>query len=588
MKYCITTPIYYVNDAPHIGHAYTSVASDVLARNFRLKGEVFFLTGTDEHGQKIEKAALLKGIEPLEFCDEVSQKFKALSLDFNLSNNDFIRTTEERHKSGVLKFWEKLEANNWIYKGFYKGWYAIRDEAFYSEDELIDGKAPTGAEVVWQEEESYFFRLSEFTDLLTLLYTEIPSMIFPSSRLNEVKAFVSSGLKDLSISRTSFKWGISCPSNEKHVIYVWLDALTNYITALGYPNGANYQTFWGNNWTNLENHAEIMHIIGKDILRFHAVFWPAFLIAERYTLAEVQNCLQANISGGNKSDSTTSPPFFSPSGLTESTGFRPPNSKSILHEIKNFFSHFKVVSHGWWKNNGEKMSKSLGNAINPYDLINKFGLDKVRYFFLREVPFGGDGDFNEERFISITNADLANNIGNLTQRVMSFIYANCNGKIPQYSTFKALHSEESIHSDNLNGGQHFIQETQSKQQVEFENFNFSKAIDIILDFARKGNEIIDKSAPWKLKKEERFEEMNDVLYLLAMKILAIYKMLAPIVPESAIKGLKIFDGENKFPTIAEILKMGKKEQDLILENLLKLEVKPEALINKPEIIFARI
>jgi methionyl-tRNA synthetase len=276
MKHYITTPIYYVNDAPHIGHAYTSIVADFYARKMRESGEAFFLTGTDEHGQKIEKSAKAKGKDPLEFCNEVSAKFKAMTADFNISNDDFIRTTEQRHIRGVQAFWQKLEQNGWIYKGKYEGWYAIRDEAFYSEEELINGKAPTGAEVEWQSEESYFFKLSKFTEILLEVY-KIEGVIFPQSRLNEVKAFVSSGLKDLSISRTSFSWGIKVPNDEKHVIYVWLDALTNYITAL---EGKLFNKFWA-------DESKKIHFIGKDILRFHAVFWPAFLIAEKYKIGEV-------------------------------------------------------------------------------------------------------------------------------------------------------------------------------------------------------------------------------------------------------------------------------------------------------------
>lgn len=515
-NYYITTPIYYVNDAPHIGHVYTSIVADVLARRMREIGfNTFFLTGTDEHGQKIEKSAKLRGIEPLEFCNEVSKKFYDLSIDFNLSNDDFIRTTEERHKTKVPLFWKRLEEKGWIYKGYYEGWYAIRDEAFYSKEELVDGKAPTGAEVEWQQEESYFFKLSLFGDkvdekgnvvkgLLTQIYENINEFVFPESRLNEVKSFVSSitkgekyALKDLSISRNTFKWGISSPSNPDHVIYVWLDALTNYITALGFPDGTKYNDFW------LSNGKKI-HIIGKDILRFHAIFWPAFLIAERYSSTDFEE-----------------------------------NTEDIL----KFFQNFTIVSHGWWKNNGEKMSKSLGNALNPYTLKEQFGLDKLRYYMLKSMPFGQDGDYNEKAFIELTNADLANNIGNLSQRVLAFIYNNCNGIIPNYKT------------------KYFIKNYEAEFDKFIKTFAFNKAIDIIVGFAKDCNEYIDKMTPWTLKKEGRIEEMEDVLFNLAHSIFRIFKMLKCITPQSAQMGLDVFEN---------------------------IEPKPKNKISKPEPIFLRI
>ena len=480
MRYYITTPIYYVNDAPHIGHAYTSIVSDVFARRMRQIGrEVYFLTGTDEHGQKIQKAAEAKGILPEKFVDEVSSKFKAMSLDFNLTNDDFIRTTEARHKEGVQQFWQKLEANGWIHKGTYKGWYSVRDEAYYSEDEIVDGKAPTGAPVEWQEEETYFFELSAFGEILSKIY-ESEEIVFPKSRLNEVKSFVRLGLLDLSISRNTFNWGIQVPSDKSHVIYVWLDALSNYITALGYPNGEAYKKFW------LSKEMKI-HFIGKDILRFHAIYWPAFLIAERYKKGE---------------DNT--------------------------EECLSFFKDFKVVSHGWWKNDGQKMSKSLGNAINPYDLVSKFGLDKVRYYFLKAMPFGLDGDYTESHFIEITNSDLANNVGNLTQRVCSFIQSKCDGIIPE-------------------GNQIYF--TDRNFEAEFskaiENFEFNKAVEVVMECGNLCNEFVDRSAPWRLFKEGETEQMNDVLLTLCMMIYRIFTMLECITPDSSKRVFAIFSG--KFP-----------------------------------------
>jgi methionyl-tRNA synthetase len=488
MKYYITTPIYYVNDAPHIGHAYTSVMADIFARKMRESGEVFFLTGTDEHGQKIERSAASKGMNTFDFCDEVSAKFKALMTDFDISNNDFIRTTEDRHIKGVQAFWLKLKENGWIYKGKYEGWYAVRDEAFYSEEELVNGKAPTGAEVEWQVEESYFFKLSAFTDVLLAVYKEIPSVVFPSSRLNEVKAFVSGGLKDLSISRTSFKWGIPVPNDENHVIYVWLDALTNYVTALGYgsKDDSKYKEFWLSN-------AKKIHFIGKDILRFHAIFWPAFLIAERYKFEEIK-----------------------------------------MTEVLDFFKNFRVISHGWWKNNGEKMSKSLGNAISCEYLLENFGLDRVRYYFARSLVFGSDGDFSDKHFKETVNADLANNVGNLTQRVISFIYMNCNGEIPPLSGNRAILEifPEVDFTSNLEVANKLL-----------EGFLFQEVIEEVLLLGRKANERVDRSAPWVLKKEGKIEEMNDVLHLLSIVIYNIYKQLECVMPESSVKGLAIFNGE---------------------------------------------
>jgi methionyl-tRNA synthetase len=517
MKHHITTPIYYVNDSPHIGHAYTSIIADIFSRNIRVQeGEsnVFFLTGTDEHGQKIEQSAQKKSINPQSFCDEISIKFKNLTPDFNLSNNYFIRTTDTAHKQGVQKFWLKLEENGWIYKDKYCGWYAVRDEAFYSEEELVNGKAPTGADVEWQEEESYFFKLSAMQDILLEVYHD--KFVFPSYRLNEVKSFVTMGLKDLSISRTSFKWGIEVPSNKNHVIYVWLDALTNYITALGYPDSTMYKDFW------LSNSKKI-HFIGKDILRFHAIFWPAFIIAEKLTLDEVKI-----LSSLSKTDLQNNHTF---------------------QEIQNFFKNFEIVSHGWWKNNGEKMSKSLNNAINPYDLKDEFGLDKVRYFFLRNMPFGNDGDFIKNNFIEVTNADLANNIGNLTQRVMSFIYNNCDQKIPSPSSDFKL--------DNFCSTQN-LEKNFNKAIL---NYNFEDAINEVLKAGKNANQIINSMAPWNLKKEGKIEEMNNLLFAISLDIFTIYKTLECIMPSSAKKGLDIFNGKSP---------------------------EPNQKINKPEPIFMRI
>src|SRR5438105_7707484 len=380
-SFFVTTPIFYVNDTPHLGHAYPTVACDVLARFMRLEGkQVKYLTGTDEHGQKVEQSARIAGISPQKFADRTSAAFREMTRLLDISNDDFIRTTEERHIRAVQALWEELERRGEIYLGTFAGWYAVRDEAFYDESELIDGpdgrpRAPTGAEVEWLEEENYFFRLSAWQDRLLAFYEANPEAIAPRGRRNEVVSFVWAGLKDLSISRTSFSWGIPVPGNPKHVIYVWLDALTNYISFLGYPDRDNPD--FSNHWPN------VLHIVGKDILRFHAVYWPAFLMA-----AEIE----------------------------------PPR---------------RIFAHGWWTVEGEKMSKSLGNGIPPSILVERYGVDPARYFLLRELPFGSDGDFSHRAVVGRLNGDLANDFGNLAQRVLVMINRDCDAQVPEPSGFLA-------------------------------------------------------------------------------------------------------------------------------------------------------
>lgn len=373
--YYITTPIYYVNDAPHIGHAYTTLACDVLARFKRLDGyDVKFLTGTDEHGQKVEKSAKTAGMDPKSFTDKVSQNFRDLLQVMNFSNDDFIRTTEPRHIKAAQALWDELLKKGDIYAGKYAGWYAVRDEAFYAEGELVNGKAPTGADVEWVEEPSYFFKLSAWQDRLLEFYDKNPNFMGPDSRRNEIISFVKGGLLDLSVSRTSFKWGVPIPNDPKHIMYVWLDALTNYITAVGYPDTTGeYAKYWPAD----------LHMVGKDIIRFHCVYWPAFLMA---------------------------------------AGLEPPK---------------RVFAHGWWTNEGQKISKSVGNVIDPVKLVEKYGLDPVRYFMMREVPFGQDGDFSHEGMMRRMNTELANDFGNLMQRVLSFVHKNCGGIAPGIGMTKA-------------------------------------------------------------------------------------------------------------------------------------------------------
>jgi len=469
-KYYITTPIYYVNDKPHIGHAYTSLACDVMARFKRLDGhDVRFLTGTDEHGQKVEKSAIKKGINAQDFTDQVSQSFRQLIDVMNFSSDDFIRTTEERHKESASHFWNILDKNGYIYKGEYSGWYSIRDECFYTEDELIDGKAPTGAEVEWSKEETYFFKLSAFQDRLLEFYDNNPDFIAPKSRMNEVISFVKGGkeykagsLLDLSISRTSFSWGIPVPNDDKHIMYVWLDALTNYLSALNYPNENDnlYKDFWP---------ADI-HMVGKDILRFHAVYWPAFLMAAELPLPK------------------------------------------------------RIFAHGWWTNEGEKISKSVGNVIDPNNLVEEFGLDQVRYFLMKHVSFGNDGNYSKQELIRHLNSDLSNNIGNLVQRVLTMVQKNFDGQVPNNDIL--------VERDNelINASYELLPELRTLIDEQ----NFSVYLDKVIALSSLANEYIDKEAPWNLKKDNP-ERMASVLYTLleTIRVIAIY--LLPFIPDSAAK-----------------------------------------------------
>ena len=464
--YYITTPIYYVNDAPHIGHAYTSLACDVLARFMRLDGRrVKFLTGTDEHGQKVEKAAKAAGLTPKAFTDQVSQHFRDLAKAMNFSNDDFIRTTEPRHIRSCQALWQALLKNGQIYLGSYSGWYAVRDEAFYGEGELATGpdgkkRAPSGAEVDWVEEPSYFFKLSAWQQPLLELYARHPDFIGPDSRRNEVLSFVKGGLTDLSISRTSFKWGVPVPNDPAHIMYVWLDALTNYITAAGYPEteSADYRSFWPAD----------LHMVGKDIARFHAIYWPAFLMG---------------------------------------AGLEPPK---------------RVFAHGWWTNEGQKISKSLGNVIDPLALIERYGLDPVRYFLLREVPFGNDGDFSHRAMINRTNGDLANDFGNLAQRVLSMINKNCAAAVPQPGAYAAA-------DQTLLGSAHALL---PKLRAEFSQQAFHRGLDAIWQVIGDANRYVDEQAPWALRKNDP-PRMATVLYVLAETVRHLAILAQPVVPASA-------------------------------------------------------
>ena len=470
--YYLTTPIYYVNDAPHIGHAYTTLACDALARFKRLDGyNVKFLTGTDEHGQKVEKSAKAAGVNPKAFTDNVSQNFRDLANLMNFSHDDFIRTTEKRHLHSVQSLWKKLLDKDEIYLDNYCGWYAVRDEAFYDESELKDspdGKkiAPSGAEVEWVEEPSYFFRLSAWEKTLLTFYDEHPEFIMPKSRRNEVVSFVKGGLNDLSISRTTFQWGITVPENNEHIMYVWLDALTNYITAVDFPDqkSANYTSFWPAD----------LHMVGKDILRFHAVYWPAFLLA---------------------------------------AGLEPPK---------------RIFAHGWWTNEGQKISKSIGNVIDPLVLVKTYGLDAVRYFLLREVPFGNDGDFSHQSMVSRLNGELANDLGNLCQRVLSMIAKNCSGEVPPHYDFLPRDLEL------LKKGSVML----VVMRDQLDNQKFNRALEEIWSVIGEANKYVDAMAPWALRKEDP-NRMCTVLYVLAEIIRYIGLVVQPFMPDASCKILDL-------------------------------------------------
>jgi len=475
----LTTPIFYVNDAPHIGHAYTSLACDVLARFMRLDGvRVKFLTGTDEHGQKVEKAARAADMEPLAFCDKVSENFRALGQLLNLSNDAFIRTTEPRHARASQAIWKAMAASRSpkgrenIYLGKYAGWYAVRDEAFYAESELTTGpdgkkRAPSGAEAEWVEEPSYFFRLSDWQERLLEFYEANPDFIGPPTRRNEVVSFVKQGLTDLSISRTTFSWGVPVPDAPGHIMYVWVDALTNYLTAVGYPDTENpeFATFW----------PVAFHMVGKDILRFHAVYWPAFLMAARIA---------------------------------------PPK---------------RVYGHGWLLNRGEKMSKSLGNVVRAEDLIARYGLDPIRYYLMREVPFGSDGYIGHESIIRRINSDLANDLGNLAQRVLTFVARNADGRVLKPGVLSDQDTEILRQAgdllpkfrDCLVGGGNAPE--------------YHLALSVLWStVVNSANQYIDTEAPWMLRKADP-ERMNTVLYILCELLRHVGIVLQPFMPNAMAK-----------------------------------------------------
>ena len=470
-NFYITTPIYYPSGKPHMGHAYSSIIADIFARFKRIDDyNVMFLTGTDEHGLKMQREAEKKSKDIKSFCDELSLKFKDLTKILNLSNNDFIRTTEKRHHKSVIDIWSRLEKSKDIYLSKYKGWYSVSDEAYYDEDEIVTKNnikysKGSGSKVEWVEEESYFFKLSAWQNKLIKFYEEEnPKFILPKSRKNEVIQFVKKGLKDLSVSRTSFSWGIPVPKNSKHVIYVWLDALTNYLSALNFPNTNNdkYKSFWP---------ADV-HIIGKDILRFHAIYWPAFLMAAKIPLPK------------------------------------------------------RVYGHGWILSDQKKMSKSLGNILDPIEIINNYGVDQLRYYLTKEVSLGNDGNISLESLSDCINNDLANNYGNLCQRVFSFINKNCNSKIPKLNKVKP--EDKKLTND--------IIDQLPKLKELIENQELNQYLKKVIEFSFNANKYFNDQEPWSLKKND-LERMNTVLYVILNQIRSISILLYPIIPISTTKVL---------------------------------------------------
>ena len=469
-NFYITTPIYYPSGKPHMGHAYSSIIADIFARFKRLEGKkVFYLTGTDEHGLKIQREAEKNQKDPKLFCDELSEKFKELTKTLNLSNDDFIRTTEKRHHASVNEIWKRLLNSGDIYLSKYSGWYSISDEAYYDEDEIekknnIKVSKSSGSTVEWVEEESYFFKLSKWQKKLLDHYKENPEFIKPLSRYNEVTQFVKKGLNDLSVSRTSFTWGIKVPDDQKHVIYVWLDALTNYISALNFPdiNHKLYKNFW----------PASVHIIGKDILRFHAVYWPAFLRAAKISLPK------------------------------------------------------RIYGHGWILSDEKKMSKSLGNILDPLEIIEKYGIDQLRYYLTKEVSLGNDGNISLENLKSCINNDLANNFGNLCQRVFSFVEKNCSNKIPKP---KGLNKEDKLLIDTLVNDLDTLIEFMDKQEL-------NSYIKKVINYSFDANKYFNDSQPWSLK-EKDVNRMNTILFTILEQIKNISILLIPIIPIASNKAL---------------------------------------------------
>lgn len=470
-RYYLTTAISYPNGRPHIGHAYELIATDVLARFKRLDGyEVLFLTGTDEHGIKMLQTARALGIEPAELARRNSDEFEAMGRALKASNDDFMRTTEARHKAASQAIWQRMVEAGDIYKGSYSGWYSVRDEAYYAEDETTvstEGTriGPQGSPVEWVEEESYFFKLSAFQDRLLAFHEENPSFVAPTERRNEIMSFLRSGLRDLSVSRTTFDWGIPVPGDETHVMYVWVDALTNYLTATGFPNeGGERSGFWPAD----------LHVVGKDIVRFHTIYWPAFLMSADLPLPK------------------------------------------------------RVFVHGFLFNKGEKMSKSVGNVIDPMALIEVYGLDALRYFLLREVPFGQDGNYSHEAIVARINSELANDLGNLAQRSLSMIAKNCDGRLPVPGAFTA--EDDAI----LAASGALLQ----RCRAAIDRQELHVVLANIVSVVSETNRYFAGQAPWALRKTD-LPRMGTVLYVTAEVIRRVGLLLQPFMPDSAAKLLDL-------------------------------------------------
>ncbi len=465
-RYFLTTPIFYPNGEPHIGHAYTAMASDAIARFRRLDGfDVRFMTGTDEHGLKMQQAALAEGLAPIKLADRNSARFRQMMTALNISYDDYIRTTEPRHERSCQALWSAIEKSGDIYLDKYAGWYSVRQEAYFADDETVVGadgvrREPLGSPVEWTEEETYFFRLSAYRDKLLDLYNRVPDFVLPRERLNEVASFVKGGLQNLSISRTTFDWGIRVPGAPKHVMYVWIDALTNYITGVGYPDvdGDLFKRYWPAD----------LHVIGKDILRFHAVYWPAFLMA---------------------------------------AGVETPR---------------RVFSHGFLLNRGEKMSKSVGNVVSPFDFVSQYGVDQVRYFFLREVSFGHDGSYNHEAIVARINADLANDLGNLAQRSLTMVARQCGGALPEPGVFSERDKAILAQADGMVAQARAAMETQQIHQ----------ALGAVWAVVAEANRYFAGEAPWALAKTDP-QRQRTVLYVTAEVLRQVAILAQPVMPESA-------------------------------------------------------
>jgi methionyl-tRNA synthetase len=467
--YYITTAISYPNGRPHIGHAYEAIAADAIARFHRLAGRnVRFQTGTDEHGLKMVQTARDKGVDVQDLCRDMSDEFQAMCDKLHISYDHFQRTTDPAHHRASVAIWEAMRANGDLYLDRYEGWYSVRDEAFYEEKEIKTGEggdkvSPQGTPVEWTVEESWFFKLSKYEKPLLELYEESPGFVRPESRRNEVVRFVEGGLRDLSISRTSFDWGVKVPGSPDHVMYVWVDALTNYLTGLGYPEATeSMATFW----------PASLHLIGKDIIRFHAVYWPAFLMSAGLPLP------------------------------------------------KQVFGHGFVLAR-----DGEKMSKSLGNVIDPIELADRYGVDALRYFLLREVSFGSDGTYSEEAIVTRVNADLSNSFGNLAQRTLSLIYKNCDGNLPEIHD----HSAADMALFELVG-----RIVGATVPTHFEALAISQAAEAWMQGVFACNAYIDAQAPWTLKKTDP-KRMETVLATLFICIAQLAVVISPVIPESAKK-----------------------------------------------------